>query len=112
MGCPPSSNSPLSGISRPLTIRAKVVLPEPLAPTRPQTSPSRSSKFASLRALTPTKVLLMCLDSRTRMPLSLLKGKRRPAPPLPVSRCLALLEQCVDLLFRVPLVHVEGIGHR
>src|SRR5512136_1409022 len=110
MGCPASSSSPPSGMSGPLAMRAKVVLPEPLAPTRPQTSPSRSSKFASLRARTPTKDFRMCLASRTVM-LWLSKGSGGPRRRFPMCASLGLLEQRVDLLFGIPLVHVEGIGH-
>jgi predicted ABC-type sugar transport system permease subunit len=55
-----------SGWMRPLIIRAKVVLPEPFAPTRPQISPWLRVKLASERATTPSKLFFRFLASRMK----------------------------------------------
>ncbi len=60
-GRPSSFSSPASGGNAPAMILSSVDLPAPLAPTRPLTFPSTTSKLTSLRAWTAPKRLLMPL---------------------------------------------------
>jgi hypothetical protein len=50
IGAPPYRTSPLSAASTPSTIRIVVVLPAPLLPTNPNSSPGWTSKLTSSSA--------------------------------------------------------------
>ena len=55
MGCPSMKISPVVGVSKPASIRSKVVLPQPEGPSSEKNSPRRISKLTSSTAFTGPK---------------------------------------------------------
>ena len=80
MSSPPKLTVPaLSGIY-PLTTENKVLLPAPLVPISPTSSPSRTSSDTSSSALNPAKPALSRLIDSKAMPY-LLRVERLPNRP-------------------------------
>src|SRR5512143_976121 len=80
--CPATVASPALGASRPVSIRIAVVLPAPLAPRKPNTSPACTSNVMWSTAVNAPKVRVRPLASIARSGTgdSLLLTLRRPHP--------------------------------
>src|SRR5215510_13208213 len=86
---PPSSTWPRVGGNAPATMLNSVLLPAPLGPTRPTSSPSPTVKVTWSSAVSPPNCLVMPCTSRTaviRYPSSLDGGDRRLGEAQPARR--------------------------
>ena len=99
---PSRRTSPPSGESRPETTLSSVVLPEPLGPTRPITSPRLTSKETPSRAARPPKWRLRLVTSS--------RGARRAIMPAPSRRGAPVRQRACRALSAAPLAARPGCG--
>src|SRR5262245_52492632 len=105
---PETQTSPLSGLSRALTQRSRVVLPDPLGPMMATTSPFVTRRLTSRRTVVVPKRFVMRRSSTItpaagRVGHATTSGVEWPAPPstlidelLPPRESARLAEKCSD----------------